>query len=156
MKTNNYISEREYKLLLITSFASFLFVASIFVLHAVQNINCTNSGFSGCHRKIVMPGLHIFTLFIFFALLKTKRFLLSSSLNLLYAVFFIFGLYTRFGLPLLEEDFVPEVSFFARIYRAAEYFDYLSGLFISILLFWQISILLRMLFKNTRKINLLP
>ena len=104
-----------------------------------------------------MPGLHFLTLFIFISLLKTKRFLLSSFLTIFYAIVFIYGLSARFnGRRLGGEEFSPKVDFLKQLYIEANSFDYLAALFISILLFWQISILLRMLIKTLQRKTELP
>jgi hypothetical protein len=173
MKANNYISKREHKLLLIFAFAAVIYVLSTFswevaktynhsVVEEQQEIRSRADGkfglrFSGGIGANTMPGLHFLTLFIFIALLKTKRFLLSSFLTIFYAVVFIYGLSVRYyGSLLGGEEFSPKGSFFERLYREANSFDYLAALFISILLFWQISILLRMLVKTLQKDEALP
>ncbi len=104
-----------------------------------------------------VPLLHCLTFFIFVALLKTKRFILPSFLTIFYAVVFIYGLSARYdGSRLGGEEFSPKVDFLDKVYRAATDFDYLAALFISILLFWQISILLRMLIKTSQRKTELP
>ena len=156
MKANDYISKRERKLLLIFAFATFVFVLSVFIYDAIRIDNLSNSPFSGSVVR-TLPGLHFLTLFIFIALLKTKRFILSSFLTSFYAVVFIYGLsISYYGRLLGGEEFSPKVGFYQRLYRQANSFDYLAAFFISILLFWQISILLRMLIKTLQKEQTLP
>jgi len=173
MKANNYISKREHKLLSLVAFTSFVFALSIISLQGIKDYNDAISkeqnkferlannepilSFSACGgMDYRVPFLHFLTLFIFVALLKTKRVILSSFLTIFYAVVFIYGLSARYdGSRLGGEEFSPKVDFFDKVYRAATDFDYLAALFISILLFWQISILLRMLIKTLqRKIEL--
>ncbi len=171
MKASNFISKKEHRLLLIIAFTVFLFVFSIFTLQVVKDYNYSVSedqrqlkfqadGASSprfSSDNYVLPGLHFLTLFIFIALLKTKRFLLSSSLTVFYAIVFIYVLSARYnGSRLGGEEFSPKVHFLDQIYRAADSFDYLAALFISILLFWQISILLRMLIKTLQRKTELP
>jgi hypothetical protein len=155
MKANKYISVGEHKSLLCVSFIAFVFVLLIFVSD-FYNIN-TDSSSIFPQTNYTLPGLHFFTLFIFLALLKTKRFLLSSLLTAFYAVVFIYALSLRYdGARLGGEEFSPKVDFLDKVYRAATDYDYIAAIFISILLFWQISILLRMLIKTLQKENVLP
>lgn len=173
MRANDYISNREHKLLLVVAFISFIFVALTFCYGIAKDYNYSvykqqqrvehlasynrEGGISGSNPRIIMPGLHFFTLFIFIALLKTKRFLLSSFLTVFYAIVFIYGLSAIYnGGRLGGEEFSPKVDFFDQVYLAANGFDYLAAFFISILLFWQISILLRMLIKTLQRTNVLP
>ncbi len=173
MKANNYISIREHKLLLIIAFIAFVFIASTFCWDIIKYYNYSISeeqqsleylanynrvgGISGSSPITVMPLLHFFTLFIFLALLKTKKFLLPLFLTVLYATVFIYGLSVRYYAGLLGgEEFSPKVDFLDRVYRSANGSDYLAAVFISILLFWQISILLRMLIKTLQRKTELP
>jgi hypothetical protein len=104
-----------------------------------------------------IPLLHFLTLFIFTALYRTRRFILSIFLTIFYAGIFIYGLFLRYnGARLGGEEFSPQVDFLDKIYHAATDFDYVFAAFISILLFWQISILLRMLIKTTQRKTELP
>ncbi len=173
MKVNNYISRKEHKLLLIVAFITFAFIASAFCygiivdynyfvydqqqrLESLANYNQAG-GFSGSGPTAGIPLLHFSTLFIFIALLKTKKFLLSSILTFFYAVVFIYGLSARYNASRLGgEEFSPKVAFLDQIYRGADNFDYITAVFISILLFWQISILLRMLIKTLQRKTELP
>ncbi len=173
MKANKYISKREHKFLLIVAFTSFVFASSIFSLQGIKDYNDAISkeqnkleqlannepilSFSACGgMDYRIPFLHFLTLFIFVALLKTKRFLLSSFLTFFYAVVFIYGLSARYNGGRLGEEFSPKVDFLDQVHRAATDFDYLAALFISILHLWQISILLRMLIKTSQRKTALP
>lgn len=157
MKANKYISKREYKLLLIVALTAFVYILSAFIWRIVEiyDYSVSEPQFSG--RQDNLPaGLHFLTLFIFVALLVTKRFLLSSFLTVFYAVIFIYGLSARHdGARLGGEEHLPKIDFLDQVYRVATDFDCIAALFISTLLFWQISILLRMLIKTShRKIEL--
>ncbi len=174
MKANKYISKKEHKLLLLVAFTSFVFALSIFSLQGIKDYNDAISkgqneleqlanleqiiSFAACGGiDYRVSFLHFLTLFIFVALLKTKRFFLSSFLTVFYAAVFIYGLSARYdGSRLGGEEFSPKVDFLDKVYRAAFDFDYVAALFISILLFWQISILLRMLIKTLQKERALP
>jgi hypothetical protein len=104
-----------------------------------------------------MPLFHFLTLFIFIAVRKTKRFLLSLFLTVFYAFLFIYGLSARYNAGRLGgEEFSPKVAFLDQVYRGADNIDCIAAVFISILLFWQISILLRMLIKTLQRITELP
>jgi len=54
------------------------------------------------------------------------------------------------------EEILPKVDFLEQVYQTSDSFDYLAAFFIAILLFWQISILLRMLIKTLHGKNELP
>lgn len=167
MKPNKYVSKREHKLLLTVAFTSFVFVLIIFSLQQIKDYNDAVSkeqselerisnnkpviSFAACGAiDYRIPLLHFFTRFIFIALLKTKRYLLPLFLTVFYAVVFVYGLSMRYdGARLGGEEFSPKVEFLDKVYRAATDYDYLAAFFISILLFWQISILLRMLIKTS-------
>ena len=70
---------------------------------------------------------------------------------------FIYGISARFnGSRLGGEEFSPKVDFLDQIYFEANSFDYLAAVLISILLFWQISILLRILIKTLQGKSELP
>jgi hypothetical protein len=89
-------------------------------------------------------------------LLKTKRFLLPFFLTLLYASIFIYGLFVRATYSGFDSDSFLDSSLIERINLVVLDFDILAAFFISILLFWQISILLRMLIKTLQKESVLP
>lgn len=100
---------------------------------------------------------HFFTFFIFLAILKARNFLLSSLLTFSYAFVFVYGLSAKFRAARLGGDeFSPRVDFFDQVFRAAGASDYIIAFFISILLFWQISILLRILIKTLQRKSKLP
>ena len=163
MKANKYVSKSEHFALLTVAFIAFIIVLSIFAWQASAAYDnffaerASRIRFSGSANEFQTPPFHLLTLFIFVAILKTKRFLLSAFLTVLYAVVFIYGLSAGYdGGRLGGEEFSPKVDFLDKVYRAAFDFDYVAALFISILLFWQISILLRMLIKTLQKERALP
>lgn len=173
MKPNNYISKREYKILLSFTFSIFVFVLLVFTTQSIKAYNCevaqdqqqlknkaegsSSSRQSCADGAFFAPGLHLLTFFIFISLFKTKRVLLSSFLTIFYAFIFINYLSVSFYANFLGgEEFSPKVGFFHRVYQAANSFDWIAAFFISILLFWQISILLRMLIKTIQRKPELP
>ncbi len=171
MKANNYISKREHKLLLIVAFTASLFVLSIFTLQVVKDYNYSVSEeqleiqyqatgergihFSSSNSEYTIPGLHFLTLFIFLALLKTKKFLLPSLLTVFYVLCIIYSLFLRFNISKFDGH-ITKVSFVEQLYLVANTFDCSAFFLASILLFWQISILLRMLIKTLQRKTELP
>lgn len=170
---NNYISKREHKLLTAFAFVVFGFVLLFISLSIIQDYNYSvsetqkelmsqanaqsNIKFSGGNGLTFFPLFHLLTFFIFVAVFKTKRFLLPLLLTILYTFLFIYGLSARFkGSQLGGEEFSPKVDLHRQLYYAADGYDYFAALFILILLFWQISILLRMLIKTSQRKNILP
>ncbi len=162
MKANNYISKREHNLLTTFAFTVFvcliLFISLSLIEEVISQPNAMPKvKLSGDNGLMIFPPFHLITFFIFLAILKTKRFLLSFLLTIFYAFIFIYGLSARFkGGQLGGEEFSPKVDLHLEIYYAANGYDYFAAFFISILLFWQISILLRMLIKTSQKESVLP
>jgi hypothetical protein len=169
MKANNYISKKEHILLLIFAFTAFGFVLSVITPQVISIYNYSvseeqrelksqaddkpNPRFSGSQSPNIMPLFHFLSFFIFIALLKTKRFLLSSFLTIFYVFCIVYGLSLRFESSMfggLEISFIKQIRFVAHNY------DYLAFSFALILLFWQISILLRMLIKTLQRKTELP
>lgn len=174
MKNCDAVSKREYYCLLITAFATFLFAFSVISYQIVGEFNFYAAqkqqelkNFANNEQLIRMlglqyditylPGFHLLNLFIFLALLKTKRFLLPFILTVIYAAMFLYELPLRYyGSLLGGEEFSPKIDFLTLIYREANLFDYIAAIFISILLFWQISILFRMLLRRLKKESVMP
>ena len=166
--------KREQRILSIVAFAALLFVFATFSFENIKDFNYTTSKgqnklerlannqqiftFSACGGIDYRIALfHFFTFFIFLSILKTRKFLLSSFLTFFYAVVFIYGLSAKFKAARLGgEEFSPRVDFFDQVFRAAGSFDYIISFFILILLFWQISILLRILIKTLQRKSELP
>lgn len=168
MKAHGYVSKKEHKLLLVLCFIYLIFVSSIVSFQIVEDYNYAVSErqmdlknqaigeqtpqFSNDSIDQRFPGLHLLTLFIFLALFKTRKFIISSFLTTFYGVVFVCGLYGKYKFGFLGgEDFAPKFDTFDRIYRMANGFEYLAAFFISILFFWQISILLRILIKTLQR-----
>lgn len=173
MKANSYISKREHKLLTTFAFVVFIFVLLFISLSIIYDYNYSVSEtqkelqsqanakprikFSGGNGLTFFPLFHLLTFFIFVALLKTRRFLPPFLLTIFYIFIFIYGLSARFkGRQLGGEEFSPKVDLHKQLYYAADGYDHFAALFILILLFWQISILLRMLIKTVQRKNVLP
>ena len=169
----NYISKSERNSLLMFTFIFFCFVSLVITTEVINGYNSSvyetqqelesqatgepYPKFSISNSAPTVPLLHLLTFLIFIALYKSKRFLLSIFLTIFYALIFIYGLSLRYnGARLGGEEFSPKVDFLDKVYRAATDFDYVAALFISILLFWQISILLRILIKTTQRKPELP
>jgi hypothetical protein len=174
MPAKNYISKREHKLLINFAFVVFLFVLLFISLSIINDFNYSVSevqkelksqaspdepriNLSGGSGLTFFPLFQLLTFFIFVALFKAKRFLLPFLLTIFYTFIFIYALSARFkGRQLGGEEFSPQVDLHEQLYYASNGYDFFSAIFILILLFWQISILLRMLIKTSQKENVLP
>ncbi|HEX8288824.1 MAG TPA: hypothetical protein VF556_12555 [Pyrinomonadaceae bacterium] len=173
MKANKYISKREHKLILLVAFASFIFSIAGSITYNIkadfarleyyreqeENKAQNKPVFAGPY---CFPDQHPEFLFsiillvglIFSSLCVTKRYLLSSIFTIASIAMFIFWFIdTRKELVYDELGIVKGVD---RIFYKAGDFDLAVFFLVSILLFWQISILLRMLIKVLRKESVLP
>jgi hypothetical protein len=155
MKANNYISKNEYRLLLIIVFVSFILSLSNLAYQIVEINNKSNP--YGLSEAPARPLLlfNFLTLFIFIVLFFSKRFLISSILTLCSFIIFAYEFYSAVKIILLYKPF-PELSLIEQFLIIGNYFDYIVFFLVSILLFWQISILLRMLVKTLQKDEALP
>lgn len=151
MKANNYISNKELRLIQVVAFIWVILVVSNFCSEVINTYNdavseqqkelATQAGsnvirFSGCFPCCSMPGFHFVSIFIFIALIKPKRFITSLLLTFSY----------------LSMEFY----FIHKIYYCFGNFDVLASVFILVLLFWQISILFRILIKSLQRKSELP
>ncbi len=171
MKANNYISRKKYKLLLITAFLTSVIAFSNFTFQVIEKYNNSVSeqqaelrkqandepifGIYSFERASSIPFLNFLSFFIFITLYKSKRFIASSILTLLIFMPFAYEFYLGFRFILFYNPF-PKHSFTELLFLFANRFDYLVFLLVSILLFWQISILLRMLIKTLQRKTELP
>jgi hypothetical protein len=172
MKKSNYVSSKEHKLILITAFVWFGLVAITFIWEiggfyneavsrqqqelALQAGVKPEPAFS-ISSNPTMPGFHFLSIFILAALYKTKRFIAPLLLTIIYFATFLYGLTVKFDSGQLGgEEFSPEFSLCHKLYYGTSDFDFLAAFFISILLFWQISILLRILIKSLQRKDALP
>jgi len=173
MKANNYISKTEHKLLLIVTLLAFIVSIAGSVAYTIKDENERQAFYreqeeNKAQNNIVFAGPYCFpdrhpqVLFsiillvgaTFFSLLFTKRYLLSFLFTIASLTrFFYWFVDTR-------RQMFDEVSDFV---KGADRFFYKAGLFdlavlflVSILLFWQISILLRMLMKTLQRKTELP
>ncbi len=88
MKANNYISEKEHKFLLIVSFISFILAFSNLLYQIVESFYKPNSfGLYDISRPSSLPLFNLLTLFIFIALYKSKKFIISFLLTLFPSIF---------------------------------------------------------------------
>ena len=156
MKANDYISNKELTLIQITAFILVVFVNLNFCKELAASAGAEVIKFSGSYQPST-PGFHFASIFIFIALLRAKRFIAPLLLTISYLSVFVYGLVARFnGGRLGGEEFSPEFHFFHKIYYGARDFDILASVFIFILIFWQISILLRILIKSLQRKDALP
>jgi hypothetical protein len=160
MKANEYISKQEHKFLLIFAFTIFVFAFSVFSTELIEDYNRaipeTQFEFSNCGIFYSFPPAYLSSIFILFALLLTKRFLLSLLLTLSYILLIVYAIYVRF--ETFADSLFGELSFgfIEQMEIVVYYYDYVIFTLTLILLFWQISILLRMLIKTLQRKNELP
>lgn len=169
MSAKNHISKREYKSLLISSFLTSIFafvsLASVFIvnynnfviekqmkLYSTANEFPTFEIYS-FERSSFLPFFCFFSLFIFAAVIKTKNFATPFLLTAFSLFLFVYEFYQRRNFIFGE---FSDISLFEKFASFGNIFDYITFVFVSILLFWQISILLRMLIKTSQKENVLP
>lgn len=173
MGANPYISIKEKRLL--TIFASVIFSLTLINLGSIVIEDYNNSvkerqekllreangdrvgnglDFSVCGfpRINLVPHFRFFSILIFLIFLFEKRFVFSFLCSFLSFSAFAYENYSRFQSYFENEIDLPILKIIEFIARP---FDYIVFLLISLLLFWQISILLRMLIKSlNRKIEL--
>jgi len=177
MEANNHISKSEHKLLLIVAFMTFVFAFSNFTSQTIQNYNDSVSkqqeelkekankandeisfGLYILGRADLRPfynlSLIFLSLFIFLALKKSKIFLLSSLFTVCSFLIF-FAWFVDYNHAINSNETKPP-TVLERLLIIASIFDYIVFVCVSILLFWQISILLRMLIKTLQRKTELP
>ncbi len=174
MKANKFISREEHKFLLIVAFLTFVFAFASFTFSLIEIHNTfvaeeqkdlqrqANNVILGIYTFVRAPIAPFLTLaetllsvFTFLSLLKARKFLSSSFFIILSFLIFIFWFVdTRNSIPSLE---VPSsVKGCDKILSDANSLDFIVLSLVSILLFWQISILLRMLIKTLQRKTELP
>jgi len=173
MKSIRYASNKEHKLLLAVALAAFIFSIAGFLSYTIKADNERSEYYriqeeNKANNKISFSGPYcypdkhpqlLFSIILlvgstFFSLYFTKRYLLSSLFTAASFTTFIYWFTdTRKALAYAESDLVKGID---RIFYNAGDFDLAVLLLVSILLFWQISILLRMLIKKSQKENVLP
>jgi hypothetical protein len=165
MKANKYISEKEFKVMLFIAFLTSAFAFAGLTTISVKSYNDRvaekqmeleaeandkaskiSFGIYSFERTRFFPFFCFAALFIFITLLKTKRFFLSAFLTLFNFCIFVYELFLSRVFLLNTQD--SNFSFIERLLLIGNAFYYLTFLLVSILLFWQISILLRMLIKS--------
>jgi Zn-dependent protease with chaperone function len=173
MKANNYISKIEHKLLLIVALAALIFSIAGSAAYAkkdsderdeydrIQAENIVNNEpvFSGayCHPDKHPQFLFSIILLLgltFCSLCFAKKYLLSSSLTFASVLMFVYWFINT--QKLLSDNESPTIKGLDRLFYKAGDFDIVVCSLVSILLFWQISILLRMLVKTLQTKNELP
>lgn len=174
MKVNPYISIKEKRLLIIL--ASIIFTLTLINLGSIVIEDYNNKvkekqeklmreangdkigngiDFSICGfpRTNFVPHSRFFSVLIFFILLFETKFIFSSLSTFLGFSAFAYENYSRFQSYFENEIDLPFMKIIEFIARPLDYFVFLL---ISALLFWQISILLRMLIKSLQRKPELP
>ena len=125
MKANKYIPQKEHLALLIFTFIAFVFVLSGFASEVIKVLNASGSLF--LYFPTYPARLHFLTFFIFIALLKTKRFLLSSFLTVLYACIFVYSFFERVKYSGFDSDSFLNSSLIEQLYLVASDFDFIAA-----------------------------
>ncbi len=170
MKTNRHISKKEFKGLLILALLASVFAFSSLALTSINAYNESVADeqmklelkanghptfeFYSFERGSFFPLFCILSLFIFVALLKTKIFVIPFLLTLSNFCMFIYEVFLRKWI--FFDEYFSNFSFTEKLFIIGNIFDYLTFTLVSVLLFWQISILLRILIKTSQRKNVLP
>ncbi len=156
MKANSYIPAKERRLLLILAFISVILAFLSLAYQIIEHYTKPASiGIYDMKQASLLPWFNFLTLFIFIALLKSKKFIISTLLTLFSFIIFAYEFYSVVRIIILFNP-IPELSFVEKLLLIANYFEYINFFLVSILLFWQISILLRMLIKTLQRKTELP
>jgi len=161
MKQPKNISSKERTLLAIFAFFAFSFFAVFTTADVISSHNYAIANeqedlaaeaslqprisFSVDSVVPVSAALFNFLLLpIFFALLRTRKFIVSTVLTVLYCAFFVLSMILKVdGRGLLGGSYPPDVGVFEELYRKTYFFDYATAVFVVVLLVWQFTILLR-------------
>ena len=170
MRAETGISKKERITLLVFAFLAFSFFAFFIWDRAIdsynnsvvqeQNERRAQAGgrpaisFSVDDFRPLPGGFNLLTLFIFLALIRPKKFIVSTSLTILYGVLLLISLFIRLDGEgaLGGKDFYSDP--FVELFHKTNIFDYAAGFFILVLLTWQISILWRIHDDNSKQIDL--
>ncbi len=179
MQANEYISKKGHQILLIMTFVSFVLAVSSFAFSCVKiynesiseiqqdlerEANYVNTDKLSFGIYVLTPApiapflilAEVFLTFItFLFLLKPGKFFLSSFSTILSFLLFVFWFVSTRYLVLGITD-SPKPQGLEGILTHSNGFDFILLFFVSILLFWQISILLRMLIKTMQRKSELP
>lgn len=153
MKANPYISVKEKRLLMIL--ASIIFALNLINLGLIQIENLNHKGIDFCAycRLGYIPIFRFFVLIAFPFVLWSRKFYLSTIFTSLSFLTFCYEVFLNVWANIEYDYLFSNIELLDEIARPL---DYLVFLLISVLLFWQISILLRMLVKITQRKPELP
>lgn len=173
MQVTDYISSNERKALLVVGFAMFIFATVGFIIYNItehlervefyrqqdENRAQGKPSFSGPY---CFPNKHpqkllkiaAATGLTFFLLIFSKRFILSTVSTFIVLELFIAWYFSTQNEILYDES--GNLQGIDRIFLEAGNFDLLVFSLSIILLFWQFSILLRVLIKSAQRKNVLP
>lgn len=153
MNINSYISIKEQRLLIIFAIIIFSLTIINLGLIGIDNLKQTGIDFCAYCPKSYIPIFRFFVLFFFPFVLWSRKFYLSIIFTSLSFLTFSYEVFLNFRAN-IENNFLFSMSeLFTEIARPL---DYLVFLLISVLLFWQISILLRILIQTTQRKPELP
>ncbi|MBK9165402.1 MAG: hypothetical protein IPM21_16135 [Acidobacteria bacterium] len=147
MKPGHPISKTERVLLLSFSFMVFaIFAAAIFAEEVqIYRASLANefAQLSGRFMTPTVPMFHLITFLIFLALFRTKEFIISISLTVVYLVLLLFSIWERLdgGGALGGENFYT--NRWLELSMKTNHYDYLAAFAIIVLFVWQATILWR-------------
>jgi hypothetical protein len=179
MKAINYILRKERKFLMVIAF---LTVVLSFASFASQILENYNKNIAEKHQELkrkadniktdgisfglyeisgtnLRPFYSLSLIFLnicaFTSLRKSKKFVFSTLFTIFSFLVFIHW-FTATRMAITVSEVADSINGLNRYFYQAGITDFLVFLLVAILLFWQISILLRMLIKNTQRKNVLP
>jgi hypothetical protein len=174
VKSNRFITIIEHRLLSYAAMTAFIFsVAGLFsnIIDAYNNVVKLDQHrlarkaygeipfFEPCDFTGGYPQYLIFLILLlglnYLFIINAKKFLLASLTTLFSVLFFLKWFFdTRNELLALEG--IPDIKGLDSFFYKAGNFDLIVFLLVSVLFFWQISILLRILIKTLQRKQALP
>lgn len=153
MKANSYISIKEKRLLTIIASIGFSLMIINLGLIFIESLKFRGIDFSEGSRSVYIPMFRFFSLLTFPFVFWSKRLYFSAIFTGFSFLTFSFEVFLNVRAN-IENEYLFSIS--ELIELIARPLDYLVFLLISALLFWQISILLRMLIKSLQRKPELP
>jgi hypothetical protein len=141
----------------ISFFISVYLIADSITQAVLKYSQKSNVNISGGHIYNPLPEIlfYLFTFSIFFALWKIKNYIISIFFTFIPFSIFTYEFYIAFQYVELNE-FFSGIALMNGFQFIMAIFHLLLLFLLTILLFWQSLILLRMLIKNTQRKNVLP
>ena len=153
MKTNPYISVKEKRLLTITASLIFSFTWINLGLILIESIKFRGIDFGEGSHSFYIPMFRSFSLLTFPFVLWFRKLYLSIIFTSLSFLTFSYEVFLNVRANIISNYLFSNKELLEIIARPL---DHIVFLFISILFFWQISILLRILIQTTQRKPELP